>query len=183
MSLLDSIEEVLFDQVTIATRIREMGKMLEQDYAGKNPLFVGILTGAAIFASDLVRAVNIPLEMDFMSVASYIGTESSGSVRILKDMNKPIEGRHVVLVEDIVDSGLTIKHLLELLATRKPASVTVCALLHKHKTEAAGLEVRYLGFSCPNKFVVGYGLDYNGHFRNVPLIGVLKPSVYTTPAH
>ena len=182
--LSNDLSEVLFSQEHLAKRVAELGSEITRDYAGKQPLMVGILTGASIFVCDLCRNINLPLKMDFMSVSSYgSGTESSGVVRILKDLNEPIEDRDIIIVEDIVDSGLTVKYLVENLLTRKPRSVEVCALLHKHRAEAKGLAVKYVGFECPNKFVVGYGLDYAGRYRNVPYIGVLKPEVYTKPAH
>lgn len=175
-SLRDHLTEVLFTREQLAARVAELGARLARDYRGKDPLFVGILTGSFPFIADLVRAIDMPLEVDFMAVSSYgKGTKSSGVVKILKDLDRSMQGRHVVLVEDIVDSGLTLKYLMENLATRHPASLSICTLLDKKDARKEPVEVRYAGFDCPNAFVVGYGLDYAGHYRNLPYIGVLSP--------
>lgn len=173
------IREVLFTRERIAAKVAEMGEEILKDYEGRRVLMVGILNGCFPFMADLVRSVNTHLDVDFMSVSSYGGgTQSSGVVRILKDLNEAIEGRHVLLVEDIIDSGLTARYLLDNLLTRHPASVEVCALLDKREARREEVPVKYVGFECPNEFVVGYGLDFDGLYRNLPYIGVLKEEVY-----
>jgi hypoxanthine phosphoribosyltransferase len=174
-----SIAEVLFSAEAIAAKVTQMGAALAAHYHGKNPLVVGILNGSFPFMADLVRAMDIELEVDFMAVSSYgAGTKSSGVVRFIKDLEEPIEGRHVLLVEDIVDTGLTLRYLTEALRTRKPASIEVCALLDKQEKRTQNIEVQWAGFVCPDAFVVGYGLDYAGKYRNLPYVGVLDPAVY-----
>ncbi len=176
------LREVLFTQEAIQAKVREMGDEIVRDYAGRRVLMVGILNGCFPFIADLVRTMNTHLEVDFMSVSSYGGgTQSSGVVRILKDLNENITGRDVLLVEDIIDSGLTASYLLDNLNTRHPASVEICALLDKREARMEEVPVKYVGFECPNEFVVGYGLDYLGIYRNLPYIGVLKEEVYTNP--
>ncbi|MCX4245237.1 hypoxanthine phosphoribosyltransferase [Paraliomyxa miuraensis] len=175
-----SIAEVLFSAEAIASKVSQMGAALAAHYEGKRPLVVGILNGCFPFIADLVRAMDIELEVDFMSVSSYgAGTKSTGVVRFIKDLEEPIEGRHVLLVEDIIDTGLTLRYLTEALYTRKPASIEVCALLDKQQARTQNIEVQWRGFVCPDAFVVGYGLDYAGRYRNLPYVGVLDPSVYT----
>jgi hypoxanthine phosphoribosyltransferase len=175
-----SIREILFTQQTIATRVGELASAIAHDYRRRKPLVVGVLSGCFPLMADLVRGIDIPLEVDFMAVSSYGGnTVSSGVVRILKDLNQAIDGRDVLLVEDIVDTGLTLRYLLDNLQTRRPASVEVCTLLDKQEARTERLDARYVGFRCPNEFVVGYGLDYAGLYRNLPYIGVLKPEVYS----
>lgn len=177
-----AIREVLFDEDAIAERVGELASALAHDYRRKRPLVVGVLNGSFMFLSDLVRGMEIPLDVDFMAVSSYgANTNSSGVVRILKDLNQPIEGREVLLVEDIVDTGLTVKYLLDNLATRRPASLEICSLLDKHEARRERIDVKYVGFRCPSEFVVGYGLDYAGLYRNLPYIGVLDPEVYRKP--
>jgi hypoxanthine phosphoribosyltransferase len=174
-----SISEVLFPAEAIAAKVVQMGAALAAHYHGKRPLVVGILNGCFPFIADLVRAMDIELEVDFMAVSSYgAGTKSSGVVRFIKDLEAPIEGRHVLLVEDIVDTGLTLRYLTEALQTRKPASIEVCALLDKQQGRIQHIDVAWRGFVCPDAFVVGYGLDYAGTYRNLPYVGVLDPSVY-----
>jgi hypoxanthine phosphoribosyltransferase len=168
------VAEVLLPEEQLQARIRELGSQISHDYEGKAPLMVGVLKGAAMFLVDLIRTVDLPLAIDFMAVSSYgAATESSGVVRILKDLETPIEGRDVVLVEDIIDSGLTIAYVLDMLRRRGPASLKVCALLVKEKAAEAGLRADYVGFTIPNKFVVGYGLDFDEKYRNLPYLGVL----------
>lgn len=180
-SLADAIAETLFSREQIDAKIAELSSIIEDDYRDKNPLVIGILSGCYPFMADLTRALDIQLEVDFMACSSYEGTtKSSGVVRILKDLNTSIENRHVLIVEDIIDTGLTLKYLVENLQTRQPASIEICTLLDKHEARSENVEVRYRGFVCPNKFVVGYGLDYEGHYRNLPYIGVLKPEVYSS---
>ncbi len=177
--LASDLSQILLSEAAIAGRVAELGRQLQADYQGKEPLLIGILSGSFPFIADLVRAVNLPLEVDFMAVSSYGDrTSSSGVVRILKDLNSSIAGRHVIVVEDIVDTGLTLDYLIQNLQTRHPASLKVCALLDKREARKREVEVDYFGFHCPNEFVVGYGLDYRGRYRNLPYIGVLRPEVY-----
>ena len=177
--LVDDLSQTLLSEAKIGARVLELGRQLASDYAGKDPLLVGILSGSFPFIADLVRAMNLALEVDFMAVSSYGDrTSSSGVVRILKDLNSSIAGRHVILVEDIVDTGLTLDYLYKNLQTRHPASLKVCSLLDKREARKRDVEVAYVGFHCPNEFVVGYGLDYRGRYRNLPFIGVLKPEIY-----
>jgi hypoxanthine phosphoribosyltransferase len=177
--LASDLSQILLSEAAIARRVAELGRQLQADYQEKEPLLVGILSGSFPFIADLVRAVNLPLEVDFMAVSSYGDrTSSSGVVRILKDLNSSIAGRHVIVVEDIVDTGLTLDYLYQNLQTRHPASLKVCALLDKREARKVEVEVDYVGFHCPNEFVVGYGLDYRGRYRNLPFIGVLRPEVY-----
>ena len=175
----DDIEEILVSETQLRTRTGELAREIARDYAGHVPMFIGILKGAVMFMVDLARAMDMPLEMDFMAISSYgNSTESSGVVRILKDLDESIEGRDVLVVEDIIDSGLTLQYLLEILGRRNPGSIRVCALLDKVKPRPKVLDPHYTGFRIPNRFVVGYGLDYAQRYRNLPYIGVLKPSVY-----
>lgn len=179
----DAIEEVLFSREQIQTKVEELAREITRDYRDRCPLVVGILNGCFPFIADLVRSIEIPLEVDFMAVSSYGGNaHSSGVVRTLKDLNKSIEKRDVLLVEDIVDTGLTLRYLIDNLMTRHPASLKVCALLDKAGARTESLEVAYTGFVCPDKFVVGYGLDYDGLYRNLPYIGVLAPEIYRDDA-
>ncbi|GAB6932075.1 hypoxanthine phosphoribosyltransferase [Calditerricola satsumensis] len=173
------IKEVLISEEAIREKVRELGEILSAEYAGKNPLVICVLKGAAFFMTDLVRQMNIPLEMDFMAVSSYgASTQSSGVVRILKDLDTAVEGRHVLVVEDIIDSGLTLSYLIDLLKRRNAASVKVVTLLDKPHRRTVDLKPDYCGFVVPDAFVVGYGLDYAEKYRNLPYIGVLKPEVY-----
>lgn len=175
----DAIEETLFSVDQIRGRIDELAKRISDDYAGRHPLVVGILNGCFPFIADLVRSSPMPLHVDFMAVSSYgDDTKSSGVVRIMKDLNHAIEGRDILIVEDIIDTGLTLRYLIDNLRTRMPRSIEVCALLDKSEARTEDVEVTYKGFGCPNKFVVGYGLDYAGYFRNLPYIGVLRPEIY-----
>jgi hypoxanthine phosphoribosyltransferase len=179
LSLVDDVEEVLIPEAVLQDRIRELGRQISLEYKDKEPLFVGILTGAFVFLSDLLRAMSIPCHVDFMATASYgSSTESSGIVRILKDINQSIEGRHVVVVDDIIDTGLTMDYLLEILKARYPASLRVCALLDKRPRRRREVPIDFAGFVIPDKFVIGYGLDFSGRYRNLPFIGVLKPELY-----
>jgi len=176
----DQIEEVLITAEEIEERIVELGAEITADYEVDDDIvMVGILRGGIMFMSDLARHVDLPVTFDFMDVSSYDGTKSSGVVRIIKDLEENIEGRHVLIVEDIIDTGLTLKHVVDFLATRDPASIKICTLLDKpdRRTEKE-VDMDYNGFEIPDKFVVGYGLDYNEKYRNVPYIFVLKPEVY-----
>ena len=159
----------------IAARVASLGAQISRDYAGREVLLVGVLKGAVMIMADLARAITVPSSMEFMAVSSYgTATSSSGVVRILKDLDRSIEGQHVLVVEDVIDSGLTLSWLLRNLASRNPASLEVCALLRKRDSAAADLLVRYVGFDIPSVFVVGYGLDYAEHYRNLPFIGTLS---------
>lgn len=175
----DDIAKVLLDAETIQAKVRELGERLSRDYEGKNPVFICILKGAVIFTADLMRHISIPAKMDFMAISSYGGgVRTSGVVRILKDLDRSIEGEHVIIVEDIVDSGLTLTYLLDNLQSRQPASLKTCVLLDKPAQRQVPLKADYVGFEIPDEFVVGYGLDYAENYRHLPYIGVLKPAVY-----
>ena len=167
----------LISQEQIAARVGELGRQIERDYAGKELVLVGVLKGAFVFVSDLARAIDLPLTIDFVGLSSYgEATESSGVVKITSDVSKPIENKHVLIVEDIVDTGLTMRYLLDNLATRHPASVKLCTLLHKPARSRTRIPIDYLGFQIEDRFVVGYGLDAGEKYRNVPFIGVKKGS-------
>jgi hypoxanthine phosphoribosyltransferase len=173
------IESVILSEEQINERVRELGAEISRDYAGQTVLLVAVLRGAALFIADLSRAMDVPVELDFMAVSSYgSSTKSSGVVRILKDLDEQIEDRHVIVVEDILDTGLTLKYLLKNLASRKPASLEVVTLLSKEGKQRVPISCKYIGFSVPDEFVVGYGLDFAERYRNLPYIGVLKPSAY-----
>ena len=175
------IERVLISSEEIQAKLAEMGDRISSDYEGKSLLLVGVLKGAFVVMADLARYVRLPLEFDFMAVSSYgAATKTSGVVRILKDLDHDLRDRDVLVVEDIVDSGLTLKYLLKNLAGRKPATLEVAALLRKEGIQQVDLDVRYVGFDIPNEFVVGYGLDYAEKYRNLPFIGMLKPSAYAS---
>ena len=179
MSLHDDVEEILLDSETVANRVAELGAQLSADYAGRDPVLVSVLKGSLVFLADLMRAMDLPSSIDLMEVSSYgASTETSGQVRILKDLSKPIDGRDVIVVEDIIDTGLTLNYLLRYLADRAPASITVCCLLDKPARRLADIQIDYRGFTIPDRFVIGYGLDYDERYRNLPYIGVLKPSIY-----
>jgi hypoxanthine phosphoribosyltransferase len=167
--------EVLLDAETIRRRVEELGVEIGRDFEGKTPVLVGVLTGAALFLSDLVRNIPLPVELDFVAVSSYgESTRSSGEVRIVKDVGHPVEGRDILIVEDIVDTGLTLRYLIETIQARRPASVSTCVLLDKPARRVVDVPVRYKGFEIEDRFVVGYGLDHAGRYRNLPYIGVLS---------
>jgi hypoxanthine phosphoribosyltransferase len=173
------IEEVLISAGEIQDKITDLAKQVTEDYRGKDVLLVGVLKGAFVFMADLAREVRLPIEFDFMAVSSYgSSTKSSGVVRILKDLDYEITGRDVLLVEDIIDSGLTISYLLRYLEARRPASLEICSLFWKKGEQAVPLDVKYPGFEIPPVFIVGYGLDYAEKYRNLPYIGILKPAAY-----
>ena len=173
------LESILFTQEQLGARVKEIAARLDADYKGKNPLLVCILKGSVFFYTDLLRAMHEPVEMDFMSISSYgASANSSGEVRLLKDLGCKIEGRDVVIVEDIVDAGYTLSYLKRLLLSRGPASVRICALLDKLERRVVPVDVDYKGFDCADEFVVGYGLDYAERYRTLPYIGILKRSVY-----
>jgi hypoxanthine phosphoribosyltransferase len=176
----EGVARILIRDDEIRLRIGEMAKELDAIYGDDAPLLVGVLNGAISFMTDLMRAMTIPLEVDFMAVSSYgAATQSSGVVRILKDLNQDIEGRRVVVVEDIVDSGLTLQYLLDVLQRRNPQDLRVVALLKKEKAEAIEVQVDQVGFTIPDEFVIGYGLDYAEKYRNLPYVAVLDPRIYT----
>jgi hypoxanthine phosphoribosyltransferase len=178
-SMMPDVKEVLITSDQIEAKVREIGARITEDYRGEKPLLVGVLRGAVVIMSDLMRNIDLQCELDFMDISSYgSGSSSSGVVRILKDLEEDITDRHVLIVEDIIDTGLTLSYLMRSLHARKPASLEVCALLSKPSRRRAQLEVRYLGFEVPDEFVVGYGLDYAGAYRNLPDICVLKPEVF-----
>ena len=174
------VEEVLLSGEQVQARVAELGAQLATDYADRDPVLVSVLKGSIIFLADLVRAMPIPLSIDLMEVSSYgASTESSGQVRILKDLSTSIEGREVIVVEDIIDTGLTLNYLLRYLHDKGPASIRICCLLDKPARRLAEIEIDYRGFTIPDRFVIGYGLDYGERYRNLPYIGVLRPSVYS----
>ncbi|TCS94281.1 hypoxanthine phosphoribosyltransferase [Hazenella coriacea] len=173
------MKEILFTEAEIQKKVEELGKGLTEEYKDLNPLCICILKGALPFMADLIRKIDTPLGIDFMAVSSYgSSTQSSGVVRILKDLDTTVEGRHVLIVEDIIDTGLTLSYIIDLLKGRKAASVKVVTLLNKPERRTVGLKPDYCGFTIPDDFVVGYGLDYDEKYRNLPYIGVLKEEVY-----
>ena len=179
MSIQKDIAGILIGTEELQAKVAELGRQISEDYRGRDPLLICLLRGAVVFLSDLIRAIDIPLEMDFMAISSYgNSTESSGVVRLVMDLKSNITGRNVLIVEDIVDTGRTLAYILDNLRTRRPADVKVCALLSKPSRREVQLELDYLGFEIPDKFVIGYGLDYAEGYRNLPFIGVLKPELY-----
>lgn len=176
----NEIMKVLLTEEQLAKRVAEMGGELSKKFKGTQPLFIGVLKGSFIFMADLIRNVDLKCSMDFMAVSSYgCGTTTSGAVKINKDLNEDIEGRHIVIVEDILDSGVTLNYLCGYLKNRKPASITLVTLLDKPARRKAPIKADLVGFEVPDEFVVGYGLDYAENFRNLPFVGVLKPEVYS----
>ena len=172
------IERILISEAEIEAEVAKIGKQITRDYAGKDPIFIGVLKGCFIFMADLMRHVDVDCSMDFMAVSSYKGTTSTGAVKINKDLSEDIGGRHLILVEDILDSGVTLNYLKNYLSVRKPASIAVATLMDKPARRKADIYADYSCFEIPDAFVVGYGLDYNERYRNLPCIGVLKPEVY-----
>ena len=175
------IEQILLTEDQIKTRIKELGEILTAEYADKNPIVVGVLKGVVIFYADMIREIKVPCQMDFMRVTSYKGTESTGKVAFGGKIQENIQGRHVLILEDIFDTGNSLQFLVEHLTEKQPASLKICTLLDKPSRRNPDVTVKpdYVGFEVPNAFVVGYGLDYNEYYRNLPYIGVLKPEVYT----
>jgi hypoxanthine phosphoribosyltransferase len=175
----EDIEQILLTGEQIQNKIAELGAQITRDYAGSDLLLVGVLKGAFVFMADLSRHIHLPMEFDFMAVSSYgAATQTSGVVRILKDLDHEIQGRNVLIVEDIVDSGLTLSYLMKNLRTRRPATIEVCALMQKTDVQQVPIEIKYRAFEIPPVFVVGYGLDYGERFRNLPYVGTLRPKVY-----
>lgn len=174
------IDRILISEEELKAKISELGQQLSKEYAGKNPLFLGVLKGCVVFFSDMIRAVEIPCNIDFMVVSSYgSGTSTSGTINMLKDVSVDIKGRDVVILEDIIDTGLTLKAVYQHLLDMEPASLKICTLLDKPDRRKTVISAEYTGFTIPNEFVVGYGLDYNEFYRNLPYIGILKPEVYS----
>ena len=174
-----AIERILLSEDQIKARIAELGRELTADYAGKNPIFIGVLKGVVMFFADMIRAIPLDCQIDFMAVSSYGGgTQSSGKIRIQKDISVDLAGRHVVILEDILDSGLTLSHTAAYLKTKGPASLKICTLLDTPDRRKAEVQADYVGFTIPNLFVVGYGLDFDENYRNLPYVGVLKPEAY-----
>lgn len=174
------VEKILFDEEKIAEIVRNMGRQISEDYKGKNLLLVSVLKGSLIFMADLMREITVPCAIDFLSVSSYgSGTTTSGEVRILKDLDASLDGKDVLVVEDILDSGVTLSYLLKNLSARNPASIRLCTFLDKPERRRVNIKADYVGASVPDQFIVGYGLDYAEFYRNLPYIGVLKPCVYS----
>lgn len=175
----EDLQELLFSEEQIQARVKQMGEHIAKDYQGKNPIAVCVLKGAVLFMADLIRYMEIPLEIDFIAISSYgASTKSSGVVRILKDLDRSVEDRHVLIVEDIVDSGLTLSYLRDSLLRRNALSVKIATAFDKPDGRTVDITPDYSGFVVPNRFIVGYGLDYAEHYRNLPYVGVLKPAVY-----
>ncbi len=175
----NDIERILLSEEEIEEQVARVGRRITEDFRDKNPIFVGVLKGCFIFMADLMLHVDIKCTMDFMAISSYAGTSSTGAVKINKDLGQDIEGRHVIIVEDILDSGVTLSYLKQFLLGRKPASITIATLLDKPARRRSDIVADYSCFEVPDAFVVGYGLDYNEHYRNLPYIGVLKPEIYS----
>ncbi len=176
--LMRGISRILLSGDDIQQRIAELGKQISQDYLGLNPLFVGVLKGVVFFMSDLLRVVTIPARMDFMAISRYVSQgETKGTVRLIKDVYETIEGQHLIFVEDVIDTGLTLNYLLRILRARNPASLEVCALFDKKEHRLVKIPIRYKGFDLPDRFVVGYGLDYREAYRHLPFVGELRPEI------
>ena len=176
----NDILKVLLSEEQIKNRIRELGEELTREYADKNPVVIGVLKGVVVFYADMIREIKIPCQMDFMCVSSYHGTESTGRTMVSKDVASDVFGRHVLILEDIFDTGNSLEFITNHLMNKKPASLKICTLLDKPERRKPGVQVKcdWVGFTIPNEFVVGYGLDYNEHYRNLPYVGILKPEVY-----
>lgn len=180
MSMLDDIREILVSEEQLKAKVAELGAQISRDYEGKNLIMVAILKGSVIFMADLMRAVTLPAKIDFMVVSSYgSGTNTSGLVKIIKDFDQDLAGKDVLIVEDILDTGVTLSNLKPMLMLRNPNSIKICTILNKPSRRKADIEPDYCGFNVPDEFVVGYGLDYDEKYRNLPFIGVLKPEVYS----
>ena len=175
------IQEILLSEEQIKARIKELGEILTAEYADKNPVVIGVLKGVVVFYADMIREIKVPCEMDFMWISSYSGTNSSGNMQVRRDVTVDIKDRHVLILEDIFDTGSSLDYTYRHLMFKQPASLKICTLLDKPERRREGITLKadYTGFTIPNEFVVGYGLDYNEHYRNLPYIGILKPEVYT----
>ena len=173
--------EVLISEEQIQNRIRELGELLSEEYAGKDPVIVGVLKGVVVFYADMIRRIKVPCQMDFMWISSYSGTTTTGQMQVKRDVSVNIEGRHVLILEDIYDTGTSLDFTYKYLMSKEPASLAVCTLLDKPERRRPGVTLvpEYVGFTIPNEFVVGYGLDFNEHYRNLPFVGVLKPEAYS----
>ena len=180
--MLNDIEKVLVSEEQIKARIAELGEELSREYADKNPIVVGVLKGVVLFYADMIRQLTVPCQMDFMWISSYAGTESTGRMQVRKDVSADIKGRHVLILEDIFDTGNSLDYTYNHLMSKEPASLKICTLLDKPDRRKPGITLKadYTGFTIPNEFVVGYGLDFNEHYRNLPYVGVLKPEAYET---
>ena len=176
----NDIQEILLTEAQIQDRIKELGEILTAEYAGKNPIIVGVLKGVVIFYADMIREIKVPCQMDFMWISSYVGTNSTSTMQVKRDVSVDIKGRHVLILEDIFDTGNSLDYTYKHLLSKEPASLKICTLLDKPERRKPGitLQADYVGFTVPNAFVVGYGLDYNEHFRNLPYVGILKPEAY-----
>ena len=175
----NDIKEVLYSEDELRGRVRQMGETISNDYSGKELILIGVLKGSVIFMADLLKEINIPCKMDFMAVSSYgNSTETSGVVRILKDLDFEIQGKDILIVEDIIDSGVTLKYLMKYLSGRKPNSLEIVCLLNKPDRRKVDIDVKYLGYDVPDHFLVGYGLDYAEKYRNLPYVGILKEEIY-----
>lgn len=173
------IKEILYSEEMLKDKVDELAKQITKDYEGKDLLMIGVLKGANVFMCDLMRKISFPIQIDFIAASSYgHSTESSGVVKILKDLDFSLEDRHILIVEDIVDTGLTLKYLIENFKSRKPSTVEICTLLDKPERRIANLDIKYAGFTIPDEFIVGYGIDYAEKYRNLPYIATLKPEVY-----
>ena len=179
MSIAQDIQAVLLPEDIIHKRVAELGAEISRDYADQNPILVGVLSGVVIFMADLLRHITIPLTLDFIAISQYQSGSSAGSVRITKDLDQAITGRHVLFIEDVIDTGLSLNYLLRTLRTRQPASLNVCVLFDRPYRRLVQVPLAYQGFELPDEFVVGYGLDADGFFRNLPFIGTLKPGIHT----
>jgi len=179
--VVEDIREILLSEEQIKARIAELGKELSQEYAGKNPVVVGVLKGVVVFYADMIRAMNVPCQLDFMWISSYKGTTSTGTMQVRQDISADIEGRHVLILEDIFDTGNSLDFTVKHLQQRNPASLKICTLLDKpeRRNPAVTLQADWVGFTIPNEFVVGYGLDYDEQYRNLPFVGILKPETYS----
>ena len=176
----NDIQRVLLSEEQIKAKIRELGKILSEEYAGKNPVFVGVLKGVVVFYADMVREITVPCQFDFMWISSYRGTESTGKMELKRDVSADLKGRHVVILEDIFDTGNSLEYTYNHLLTKEPASLKICTLLDKPEGRNPSVTIKadYTGFTIPNEFVVGYGLDFNEYYRNLPFVGIMKPEVY-----
>jgi hypoxanthine phosphoribosyltransferase len=176
--LMQGIGRILFSGDDLQRQIAELGRQISQDYMGLNPLFVGVLKGVVFFMSDLLRVVTVPARMDFMAISRYVSQgEAKGTVRLIKDLDETVEGQHLIFVEDVIDTGLTLNYLLRILRARNPASLEVCTLFDKKEHRLVNIPIRYKGFDLPNRFVVGYGLDYREAYRHLPFVGELRPEI------
>jgi hypoxanthine phosphoribosyltransferase len=178
--MIENMEKILLSEEQLQTRIKELAEQLNKEYADKDPIFVGVLKGVVMFFGDMVKRINVPCQIDFMWISSYSGTNSSGTMTVKRDVSADIKGRHVVILEDIFDTGTSLDFTYKHLLSKEPASLKVCTLLDKPERRKPGITLQpdYTGFVIPNEFVVGYGLDFNEHYRNLPYVGVLKPEVY-----